>query len=366
MGLKAAFWRDKRVLLTGHTGFKGSWLTLWLQRLGARLTGYALPAATTPNLFELARVADGLQDVRGDVRDLDHLAAVCAQCAPEIVIHLAAQSLVRRGYQSPVETYATNVMGTVHLLEAVRLAGGVRVVIVVTSDKCYENREWVWGYRENEPMGGHDPYSSSKGCAELVTAAYRQSYFPPSDYAQHGLALASVRAGNVIGGGDWAADRLVPDALTAFSTGRTLSVRNPLAVRPWQHVLEPLAGYLLLAERLWEAGPRFAEGWNFGPRAEEARPVAWIVDRLAARWGPEARWEQAAGLHPHEAHSLRLDCSRARHLLGWEPRLSLDDALTWIVEWHQGYLRGQDLRALTEAQITRYEALDRPADLEGR
>ena len=365
MGLNAAFWRNKRVLVTGHTGFKGSWLTLWLRRLGARVTGYALPAATTPNLFELARVADGLQDVRGDVRDLDHLAAVCAEHAPEIVIHLAAQSLVRRGYQFPVETYATNVMGTVHVLEAVRLAGGVRVVVVVTSDKCYENREWVWGYRENEALGGRDPYSSSKGCAELVTAAYRQSYFAPSDYARHGVALASARAGNVIGGGDWAADRLVPDALKAFGAGQTLAVRNPLAVRPWQHVLERLAGYLLLAERLWADGPRFAEGWNFGPPAEEARPVAWVVDRLAGQWGPEARWEQEAGLHPHEAHSLRLDCSRARQLLGWEPRLSLDEALSWIVEWHRGYLRGQDLRALSEAQIARYESLGRPADLEG-
>lgn len=352
-----AFWSGKRVLITGHTGFKGSWLSLWLQRMGAQVIGYALAPPTEPSLFEIAGVADGMTHILGDVRDLERLQAVLAEHRPEVVIHMAAQPLVRYSYQHPVETYATNVMGTVHLLEAVRHTEGVRVVVCVTSDKCYENREWVWGYRENEPMGGHDPYSSSKGCAELVISAYRRSFFPPEEYARHGVAVASVRAGNVIGGGDWAQDRLIPDIMRAFLEGRPVVIRSPGAIRPWQHVLEPLGGYLLLAERLWERGPEFAEAWNFGPNDDDARPVAWIVEYLATRWGEGARWELDSGRHPHEAHYLKLDCSKAKNLLGWFPRLNLATALDWVVEWYRGHQRGEDMRRLTESQIARYEEL---------
>ncbi|HET7233281.1 MAG TPA: CDP-glucose 4,6-dehydratase [Longimicrobium sp.] len=343
------FWRGRRVLVTGHTGFKGSWLSLWLQRMGAQVTGYALAPDTTPSLFELARVEEGMDSVTGDVRDLDALAAAFAHARPEVVFHLAAQSLVRASYQDPVGTYATNVMGTVNVLEAARRAGGVRAVVVVTSDKCYENREWVWGYRENEAMGGHDPYSSSKGCAELVTAAYRSSFFG----ADIGTSVGSVRAGNVIGGGDWAPDRLVPDAMRAFGAGEPLVVRNPRSIRPWQHVLEPLAGYLLLGERLC-ADPQAAEGWNFGSEHDDSRPVGWVADRLAGLWGDGARWEQDPGTHPHEARSLRLDSAKARDRLGWAPRLPIGAALEWTVEWYRAAAGGADARALTEAQIQRY------------
>jgi CDP-glucose 4,6-dehydratase len=355
--MEPTFWRGRRVLLTGHTGFKGAWLSLWLQRLGAEVTGFALPPPTTPSLFELARVASGMASVTGDVRDLDAVVNVAARVRPEVVIHMAAQALVRESYARPVETYAINVMGTVHVLEAVRLAGSVRAVLVVTSDKCYENREWVWGYREDEPMGGHDPYSSSKGCAELVTAAYRRSFFAPEAHAQHGVAVASARAGNVIGGGDWAADRLVPDAIRAFAAGRKVRLRNPRATRPWQHVLEPLDGYLTLCERLYADGPRFAGGWNFGPRDEDARPVAAVIEALAGHWGRGAGWEPEGEPQPHEAHSLRLDCSRARAALGWRARLELDTALRWVAEWYDAQHRGEDARTLVLRDLARYEAL---------
>ena len=344
------FWRGKRVFLTGHTGFKGSWLALCLRRLGADVTGYALAPPTSPSLYEMAAVAAGLRDVRGDVRDLDSLQRALQAAAPEIVIHMAAQSLVRASYADPVETYATNVMGTVNLLEAVRRAGSVRAALIVTSDKCYENREWVWGYRENDPMGGFDPYSNSKGCAELVTAAYRSSYFGA------GTAVASARAGNVIGGGDWAQDRLVPDAIRAFAAGKPVEIRNPAAIRPWQHVLEPLAGYLLLAQRLCARGQEAASGWNFGPSEQEARPVAEVVDQLARLWGDGARWQLAAGAHPHEAHHLKLDCSKARAHLGWRPRSSLDEGLAWTADWYRAWHAGADLARITEAQIERYLA----------
>lgn len=285
----ANFWEGKRVLLTGHTGFKGGWLSLWLQSLGANVTGYALLPPTQPSLYEVARVGDGMYSHIADIRDLDRLVAVMRETRPEIVIHMAAQPLVRYSYVNPVETYATNVMGTVNLLEAVRQVGGVRVVVNVTSDKCYENREWIWGYREHDPMGGYDPYSSSKGCAELVAAAYRNSFFNPEAFGTHGVALASVRAGNVIGGGDWAEDRLIPDFMRAIMAGRAVVIRSPHAIRPWQHVLEPLSGYLLLAQHLWTDGPAFAEGWNFGPVDEDAKPVEWIVEQLTGLWGGGCR-----------------------------------------------------------------------------
>lgn len=355
--MKPAFWRDKRVLLTGHTGFKGSWLSLWLQSLGAQVTGYALAPTTNPSLFEIAEVAQGMTSVVGDIRDLSKLQAVFVEHCPEIVIHMAAQPLVRHSYQNPVETYSTNVMGTVHLLEAVRSTPGVKAVVNITTDKCYENREWLWGYRENEPMGGFDPYSNSKGCAELVSAAYRSSFFNADTYAQHGIATATVRAGNVIGGGDWAQDRLIPDILSAFEQGRKVDIRNPHAVRPWQHVMEPLSGYLTLAEQLFEHGPSFGEGWNFGPNDEDAKPVGWIVEQMAALWGGGAHWRIDTGEHPHEVHYLKLDISKARSRLDWHPALRLQDALALIIDWSKQRQAGANMRQLTIAQLQTYQAL---------
>ncbi|MBU1775020.1 MAG: CDP-glucose 4,6-dehydratase, partial [Gammaproteobacteria bacterium] len=299
--VNATFWRGKKVFMTGHTGFKGGWLSLWLQSMGAQVTGFALLPPTIPSLFEVADVAQGMTSIIGDIREAESLAKAVREAAPEIVIHMAAQPLVRYSYANPVETYSTNVMGTVHLLEAVRQTPSVRAVVNVTSDKCYDNKEWVWGYRENEAMGGFDPYSNSKGCAELVASAYRNSFFNPEKYHEHKVALASVRAGNVIGGGDWAADRLIPDILRAISDNKPVVIRSPHAIRPWQHVLEPLSGYLLLAEKLYEQGIAYAEGWNFGPNDEDAKPVQWIVERLTEQWGDGASWLLDGGEHPHEA-----------------------------------------------------------------
>jgi len=355
--LNPAFWKGKRVLLTGHTGFKGSWLSLWLQSMGAQVVGYALAPPTNPSLFDVANVGKGMTSVIGDIRDLTKLQAVFAEHRPEIVIHMAAQPLVRYSYQNPVETYSTNVMGTVHLLEAVRNTPGVKAVVNITTDKCYENREWAWGYRENEPMGGYDPYSNSKGCAELVSSAYRSSFFNANSHAQHGVALATVRAGNVIGGGDWAQDRLIPDILAAFEQGKLVDIRNPHAIRPWQHVLEPLRGYLTLAERLFEHGPNFAEGWNFGPNDEDAKPVGWIVEQMAAMWGGGAQWQIDNGEHPHEANYLKLDISKARSRLDWHPALRLNDALALIIDWSKQRQAGADIRELTLAQIHSYQTL---------
>ena len=355
----SSFWKDKRVLITGHTGFKGGWLSIWLQRLGATVAGYALPASSEPSLFDAARVAGNTTSVIGDVRELERLTSFVSEYRPELIVHMAAQSLVRRSYANPVETYGSNIMGTVHILEAARGCSDVRVVVNVTSDKCYENREQPRGYRESEPMGGHDPYSSSKGCAELITSAYRRSYF--SSEAPTGrpapIALASARAGNVIGGGDWAEDRLVPDAMRAFTSGQAAVIRNPDAVRPWQHVLEPLRGYLMLAEHLYHDGPRFAQAWNFGPRDDDAKPVGWLVDRLCTLWGPPARWEHdTAGGQPHEAYVLKLDCSKASTDLGWRPNLGLEEALGWTVDWYKCFEDGGDVRAMTEEQIARFES----------
>jgi CDP-glucose 4,6-dehydratase len=349
MMVDTAFWRGRRVFLTGHTGFKGSWLSLWLQGLGAELQGYALAPPTTPDLFTEARVGDGMASTIADIRDLASLQSALQAFQPEVVIHMAAQPLVRLSYADPVGTYATNVMGTVHLLEAVRQTASVRAVVNVTTDKCYENREWVWGYREDEPMGGHDPYSNSKGCSELVSSAYRRSFFQ-----QGGAAVATARAGNVIGGGDWAADRLVPDILRSFERGAPVVIRNPHATRPWQHVLEPLSGYLLLAQRLCEAGPAFAEGWNFGPREEDARPVQWIVERLVEGWGRGASWQRDGADNPHEANHLKLDISKARARLGWQPQWTLDHALHSIVHWHRSWREHHDMRALCQQQIAQY------------
>jgi CDP-glucose 4,6-dehydratase len=356
----STFWSGKTVLLTGHTGFKGSWLALWLQSLGAKVVGYALAPPTAPSLFETAHVAQGMTSIQGDVRDLAELSAVFAEYQPEIVIHMAAQALVRHSYTNPVETYATNVMGTVHVLEAARQAASARAIVIVTSDKCYENREWVWGYRENEAMGGYDPYSNSKGCAELVTAAYRNSFFHPDQYAQHGFALASARAGNVIGGGDWAADRLIPDIMRAIVAGQPVLIRNPHAIRPWQHVLEPLSGYLVLAQKLYEEGAAYTEGWNFGPADNDAKPVQWIVEQLTAIWGAGVRWTLDNGEYPHEAHYLKLDCSKAKACLGWQPRWHLGKALEAIIEWQRALQADQNMREITLKQIAAYTATQIP------
>ncbi|ANN69096.1 CDP-glucose 4,6-dehydratase [Bordetella bronchialis] len=354
--IDAAFWKGKRVFLTGHTGFKGSWASLCLQRAGAIVTGFALEPATRPSLFEVAHVADGMQSVIGDIADAAHVSATMQRASPDIVIHMAAQALVRQSYADPVGTYATNVMGLVHVLEAVRNTPSVRAFVNVTSDKCYENREWVWGYRENEPMGGHDPYSSSKGCAELITAAYRNSFFAPHAHDKHGVAVASARAGNVIGGGDWASDRLVPDILRAIDSGQPVQIRYPASIRPWQHVLEPISGYLLLAQRLFERGPEFGEAWNFGPDESDARPVSWIADAMVRKWGSGASWTRDTANHPHEATYLKLDCAKAKTRLHWHPRWTLDTALTRIVDWHREWRAGHDMRAVTLAQIERYDA----------
>ncbi len=355
------FWKNKKVLLTGHTGFKGSWLSLWLHRLGADVVGYSTQPPTQPSLFQVAEVDEVVSSVQGDVRDLQELKNVVKRHQPEIIIHMAAQALVRPSYRDPVDTYSTNVMGTVNLLESVRTEGmeSVKVVLVITSDKCYENREWVWGYRENERMGGKDPYSNSKGCAELVTSCYRDSFFPVEEFDQHGIALASARAGNVIGGGDWAVDRLIPDMIKAIIRGEPVKIRSPKAIRPWQHVLEPLSGYMTLVERLWEDGASYSEGWNFGPDESSARNVAYIVEKLITLWGDDASWELDGANHVHEAHYLKLDCSKARDLLGVHPRLSLNDALTWVVDWYKSYVNQSDMRQKTLEQIERYQEIGR-------
>lgn len=355
--LNRSFWKRRNVLLTGHTGFKGSWLSLWLHSLGAKVTGYALPPPTQPSLFEQAEVARTVNSIYGDVRDFPRVKAALAECRPEVVIHMAAQSVVRRGYEDPIETYSSNVMGTVHLLEALRQLEQPCVVVNVTSDKCYQNHESARGYREEDAMGGRDPYSSSKGCAELVTTAYRESFFPLPSIERHGVALASTRAGNAIGGGDWTRDQLIPDLMRAFLAGHPCLIRNPSAVRPWQFVLEPLRGYLMLAERLTEAASQFAAAWNFGPSDADAKSVSWIADELARSWGNHASWGHDATTHPQEARFLKLDASKAIACLHWQPVLPLNQALDWIVEWYRAFEAGADLRGLTGVQIERYEAL---------
>lgn len=354
------FWRGRRVFLTGHTGFKGSWLALWLTDLGAEITGYALAPPTDPSLFESCRIAERLTHIEADVRDLDRLKQAMAKARPEVVLHLAAQPLVRLSYAEPVETYATNVMGTVHLLEAVRRTGGVKSVVVVTSDKCYENREEGRGFVESDPMGGHDPYSNSKGCSELVVSSYRNSFFNPAQLAEHGVAVGSGRAGNVIGGGDWADNRLIPDIVRALLAGERPMIRYPNAVRPWQHVLEPLRGYIMLAERLHGGDARFAEGWNFGPAQADAMPVGAIADQMTALWGRPG-WDRTEAPQLHEAGLLRLDVSKAEQVLGWTPALPLAKALAMVTDWHQKADAGVDARTTTLEQIRAYRAEVEPA-----
>jgi CDP-glucose 4,6-dehydratase len=351
MGMSNHFWSGKRVFLTGHTGFKGGWLVLWLQKLGAEVYGYALKPPTVINLFTLARVEEGMAcSVIDDIRNFEKLKAAMRLANPEVVFHLAAQSLVRNSYTEPIDTYSTNLMGTVHMLEAVRSCPSVKVVVNVTSDKCYENREWVWGYREHEPMGGDDPYSSSKACSEIVTSAYRLSFLDQSK-----VTVATARAGNVIGGGDWAVDRLVPDIIRSLLAGEAVRIRNPHAIRPWQHVLEPLSGYLTLAQKMYESGAEYGEGWNFGPSDVDAKPVEWIVKRMCELSGSDTFYEIDTNEHPHEAHYLKLDCSKACTRLGWHPRWDLERALQIVIEWLAVYSSGGDVRSCCLEQINAYE-----------
>jgi len=345
---------NKRVLVTGHTGFKGSWLCLLLHKLGADVYGYALEPPTKPSLFEEAGIGELMTSYIGDVRDFDKLLSVFQKVQPEIVIHMAAQPLVRESYKIPVETYSINVMGTVHVLEACRQTKSVKAIVNVTTDKCYENKEWHWGYRENEPMGGYDPYSNSKGCSELVTSSYRNSYFNPKNYSEHRVGLGSGRAGNVIGGGDWADDRLIPDFIRAISSGKKVEIRSPYAIRPWQHVLEPLNGYLTLAAALYDDGAKFAQGWNFGPEDSDANNVEWITSTICEMWGEGASFAVDTNPQPHEANYLKLDCSKAKAELNWFPKWNIGTTLQSIVDWNKAYIAGEDIRLITEQQIVKF------------
>jgi CDP-glucose 4,6-dehydratase len=354
MNLKISpdFWNGKKVFLTGHTGFKGSWLSLWLASMGAKVTGFALAPITAPNLFNILDIKPLIvQSHIADIRDLAILQKAMRDASPDIVIHMAAQPLVRYSYLNPVETYAINMMGTVHVLESTRSIDSIRATVVVTTDKCYENKDWVWGYRENEAMGGYDPYSNSKGCAELITSAYRRSYFSNGDRANQ---IASARAGNVIGGGDWSEDRLIPDAIRAFEANQPLMIRNPKATRPWQHVLEPLSGYLLLAQGLFEQGSVFSSGWNFGPNDDDNRSVKDVIELIIAGWGGSARWEKELSEQPHEANLLKLDCSKARVQLGWAPKWNLEVAAHKIVDWQKAFQTKENMRTFSIMQINQY------------
>lgn len=358
VGLDIAFWSGRRVFLTGHTGFKGSWMSLWLQQLGCEVTGYALEPNTYPSLFCQAEVARGMTSVIGDIRDQATLEAAVQAADPEIMIHMAAQPLVGYSFDNPLETYDVNVIGTARVLEACRGRDALKAIVVVTTDKCYENRDWHWGYREDEPMGGFDPYSSSKACAELVTSAYRNSFFKPK-----GLPLASARAGNVIGGGDWAADRLVPDILRALEAGTTPKIRNFSAIRPWQHVLEPIRGYMMLAEHLVIRGMEYAEAWNFGPEDRDARPVSDIVSGLMRRAGRAGQWQVTENHVSHEAHHLKLDISKAKARLGWIPRLDFAQALDLITQWTEEAGKTRSVREVTVEQILNYQKMESSADV---
>lgn len=347
----SSFWKGKKVFLTGHTGFKGSWLSLWLQNMGAQVKGYSLDVNNV-SLFTEANVAAEMDSEIGDIRNLDQLTKSMFSYGPDILIHMAAQPLVRRSYKEPIETYTTNVIGTANVLEAARKCSNLKAIISVTTDKCYENKEWDWGYRENEPMGGHDPYSSSKGCAELVTSAYRRSFFT----GEHTASLASARAGNVIGGGDWAEDRLIPDILKAFENSQPVVIRNPLSTRPWQHVLEPLSGYLVLAQELYLNGDDFAEAWNFGPKDEDCKPVSWILDQMVKNWGNNVSWILDKKNNPHEAGFLKLDCSKASNKLKWNPKWNLEYTLNLIVNWHKDWLAGGDIKKCCLSEILKYNS----------
>ncbi len=355
--MNSDFWSGRKVLVTGHTGFKGSWLCLWLHRAGAKVVGYALDPPTTPSLFVAAEVANRAESIRGDIRNVGELTDVIRRHSPEVVLHLAAQSVVRASYDDPIETYSTNVVGTASVFQAIRNVPGPRTIVNVTTDKVYRNHEWVWGYRENDELGGHDPYSNSKACAELVAQSFRDSFFPAAKLGEHGVGIASARAGNVIGGGDWTANQLIPDIMRAFGAHKPVMIRQPGSVRPWQHVLDCLSGYILLAERLHGAAREVSGEWNFGPDLADARPVSWLVDVLVKTWGGDAAWKLDGGNHPHEAQLLRLDSSKAAKTLGWRPRLDLANALTWTADWYKAHFAGAHAEALFLEHIDRYNRL---------
>jgi CDP-glucose 4,6-dehydratase len=355
------FWKGKKVFITGHTGFKGTWLSIWLHHLGAEVVGYALDPPTNPSLFKLCEIENFITSIIADIRDENRLYSTLLKENPDIIFHMAAQPLVRSSYQNPVETYEVNVLGTVYVFEAIRKLQEAnkktRAVVNVTSDKCYENKEWLWGYREYEPMGGYDPYSNSKACSELVTSSYRDSFFNPRVFDSHGVGVASARAGNVIGGGDWARDRLIPDCINALLKGETIQIRNLHAIRPWQHVLEPLSGYLLLAQKLYTDGSGYASAWNFGPDDKDCKTVGWITQTLCRKWGQGASYKIIDGVHPHEAHYLKLDCSKAKSLLNWSPRWSIEIALDKVLEWTEAYRLNKNIRGICIKQIEEYEQI---------
>ncbi len=368
VGVNDGFWSGRRVFITGHTGFMGGWLSLSLARLGAEVHGYALAAPTNPSFFETTSLDADIVSTVADVRDFERLATALGTAKPEIVLHLAAQPLVRRAFANPVETYGTNVMGTVNLLEALRLTEGVRAAVIVTTDKVYENREWAWGYRESDTLGGREPYGNSKACAELIVSAFCRSYFSDRGGSDRRgkPGIATVRAGNIIGGGDWGEDRLVPDAMRAFANGETLNIRNPGAVRPWQHVLDPLRGFLNLAERLWDDPPRWTGAWNFGPDEEDARTVACIADKMTALWGNGARWQPVEGEGPYEARILTLSSVKAHAELGWRPTWNLHQAIARAVAWYRAFHGGGDMRDVTLAQINAFEKDAKSAEKHGK
>ena len=352
------FWRNRKVFVTGHTGFKGSWLCLWLHHMGAEVIGYALEPPTGPDLFELCRLDELIHSIIGDIRDASLLTKTLLAVKPEIVFHLAAQPIVRESYNHPLETYTTNVIGTINLFEAIRQCTSIRAVVNITTDKCYENKEWVWGYRENDILGGYDPYSCSKACSELITASYRNSFFNLSVYEKHQLGIATARAGNVIGGGDWALDRLVPDCFRALLNNTTVTIRNPDSIRPWQHVLEPLNGYMLLAEKLYQNGDQFSEAWNFGPNDENAVPAVKIIAMIYEHWGTEHNWKLADINSIHESTFLKLDSSKARMKLDWKPKLTLEETIQWTSDWYRGFSEKQDIFKMTMDQIKQFIKLE--------
>lgn len=351
------FWNKKKVLLTGHTGFKGSWLSLWLQKLNAQVIGFSKSVPTNPSLFELADIENGMISIMGNVCDYDKLEKTIKEHEPEIVIHMAAQAILRESYSNPIETYATNVMGTVNLLESIRNVGNVRVILNITTDKCYEPNDSSKGHLETDRLGGYDPYSNSKACSELVTSSFRNSFFNPKEYKKHGTSLATCRAGNVIGGGDWGKDRLIPDIMRGILDNKVIKIRNPNSTRPWQHVLDPLNGYMNLAEKLWSSGSEFSEGWNFGPLENDEKPVKWIVEKLTKQWSNNIKWDIDNSVNLHEENYLRLSCLKASSRLSWTPKLSLEQGLEWTIEWYKQYKQNNDMRNITEQQIEKFQKL---------